>query len=73
MKKTGLNLLNCIYPSRRPFVRSIIPDEVRCQQCKQEWDLSILRERQDYKAGICPKCGGKLVSTWEKRYKEGAK
>lgn len=42
-------------------------DEARCLNCKTRFDLPTLRERKDYIVGLCPHCGGKLVTIKEKR------
>jgi len=43
-----------------------IPDSARCRQCKRTFDLPTLRERKDYKPGICPICGGFLRAITER-------
>jgi len=51
--------------------RHIIPDTARCKQCGRRFDLPVLRERKDYKPGICPMCGGYLVSIKESETVKG--
>ena len=48
-------------PFMKPVIKLVtVPDEVRCTKCKRHFDLPVLRERKDYKTGICPMCGGYL-------------
>jgi hypothetical protein len=35
-------------------------DTVVCKNCKTMWSLEIVRTREDYEPGVCPKCGGFL-------------
>jgi len=42
-----------------------MPNTAKCKKCKTKFDLPTLRERKDYKPGICPLCQGNLISIWK--------
>jgi len=50
---------------KRGYIR--VPNTARCPKCKKIYDTPTLRERKDYKPGLCPRCGTPLRSVYDKR------